>query len=50
MDLISELFLDSDILCFTETHLDTNILSDAIILTVKFDVPLGKDRTMGEDC
>ena len=39
MDFISEHFLDFDILCFTEAHLDANILSDAFILTDKFDVP-----------
>ena len=34
-----------DIQCFTETHLGANILSDAIILTDKFDVPYRKERT-----
>ena len=45
MDFSSEHHLDFDILCFTETHLDPNILSDDIILTDKFDVPYRKDRT-----
>ena len=37
--------LDFDILCFTETHLDVNILSDSLILTDKFDALYRKDRS-----
>ena len=44
-DFITEYFLDFDILCFTETHLDVNILSDSLILTDKFDAPYRKDRS-----
>ena len=44
-DFITEYFLDSDILCFTETHLDVNILSDSLILTDKFDAQYRKDRS-----
>ena len=44
-DFITEYFLDFDILCFTETHLDVNILSDSLILTDKFDAPYRRDRS-----
>ena len=44
-DFITEYFLDFDILCFAETHLDVNILSDSLILTDKFDAPYRKDRS-----
>ena len=44
-DFITEYFLDFDILCFTETHLNVNILSDSIILIDKFDAPYRKDRS-----
>ena len=44
-DFITEYFLDFDNLCFTETHLDVNILSHSLILTSKFDAPYRKDRS-----
>ena len=44
-DFITEYCLDFDILCFTETHLDVNILSVSLILTDKFDAPYRKDRS-----
>ena len=44
-DFITEYFLDFDILCFTETHLNVNILSDSLIVTDKFDAQYRKDRS-----
>ena len=44
-DFITDDFLDFDILCFTETHLDANVLNGSLILTDKFVAPYQKDRT-----
>lgn len=45
IEYIIDNFLDFDILCFTETHLDNNILTDNLILDIKYDKPYRKDRT-----
>lgn len=44
MDYIKDNYLDFDILCFTETHLDDNILTNDIVLSETFDSPYRKDR------
>ena len=44
LEYITEYVLDFDILCFKQTHLDVNVLSDALILTDKFNAPYRKDR------
>ena len=43
-DFITDDFLDFDILCFKETHLDANVLNGSLILTDKFDAPYQKNR------
>ena len=44
-DYITENFLDFDILCFTESHLDANITTKSLIMSSKYDIPYRKDRT-----
>ena len=44
-DYITENFLDFDILCFTESHLDANITTDSLCMSSKYDIPYRKDRT-----
>ena len=45
IDYIVDSFIDFDILCFTETHLDAAIDSIQLNLGDKFDIPYRKDRT-----
>ena len=45
LEFIKNNFLDYNILCFTETHLDANIDSNALLLSDDFDLPYRKDRT-----
>ena len=42
---IRENFLDYNILCFSETHLDDQISTDVLILFDLFDSPYRKDRS-----
>lgn len=45
LNYIKDEFLDYDILCFTETHLDANISTDESLLIHNYDSPYRKDRT-----
>ena len=45
LDCITEIFLDFDILCFTESHLDANITTESLIMSSKYDIPYRIDRT-----
>lgn len=45
LNYIKDEFLDYDILCFTETHLDANISTDESLLIQNYDSPYRKDRT-----
>ena len=45
LDYITENFLDFDILCFTESHLDANITTKSLIMSSKYDIPYRIDRT-----
>ena len=45
LDYITENFLDFDILCFTESHLDANITTESLIMSSKYDIPYRIDRT-----
>ena len=45
LDYIYDFFIDNDILCFTETHLDNLVTNDDILISDKFDCPYRKDRT-----
>ena len=42
---ITDNFLDFDILCFTESHLDANINTESLITSKKCDIPYHKDIT-----
>ena len=44
-DYLTENFLDFDILCFSESHLDANITTESLIMSSKYDIPYRKDRT-----
>ena len=44
-DYITENFLDFDILCFTESHLDANISTESLIMPSKYDITYRIDRT-----
>ena len=44
LDFIKDFFFDFNILCFTETHLDPNVLTESIMFE-HFDSPYRKDRT-----
>ena len=44
-DYFIENFLDFDILCFSEPHLDANITTESLIMSSKYDIPYRKDRT-----
>ena len=44
IDFIKDNLLDDDILCFTESHLNEDVLTDSISLD-NFTVPYRKDRT-----
>ena len=44
-DCITENFLDFDILCFTESHLDANVTTESLIMSSKYYIPYRKDRT-----
>lgn len=45
LDHIRDNFLDFDILCFTETHLDEDVSDEFLCLSDGFDIPYRKDRT-----
>ncbi|MCG7867669.1 MAG: hypothetical protein JAY74_15080 [Candidatus Thiodiazotropha taylori] len=45
LDYIRANFLDFEILCFTETHLDFTIPTDSLLLHDTYDPPYRKDRT-----
>lgn len=45
IDFIQENFLDFEILCFTETHLDNSVSLDSLFLSLSYDEPYRKDRT-----
>ena len=45
MEFIKNNYIDFDIMCFTETHLDDNITLDSIPIPDRYDSPLRKDRT-----
>ena len=45
MEFIKNNYIDFDIMCFTETHLDDNITLDIISIPDRYDSPLRKDRT-----
>ena len=45
LDYIKDNFLDFDILCFSETHLDVQISNEFLLLSDTFDEPYRKDRT-----
>ena len=45
LDYIRDNFLDFEILCFTETHLDFTVPTDTILLSDSYDTPYRKDRT-----
>ena len=45
MEFIKNNYIDFDIMCFTETHLDDNITLDSISIPDRYDSPLRKDRT-----
>ena len=44
LDFVKMFFFDFNILCFTEIHLDPNVLTDSIMFE-HFDSPYNKDRT-----
>ena len=44
-DFIKDNFLDFNILCFSESHLDMPISNDQLFLTDTFDQPYRRDRT-----
>ena len=44
IDFIKDTFIDFNILCFTETHLDTNIQTELLNLP-NYSEPYRKDRT-----
>ena len=45
IDFIKDNFLDFNILCFSESHLDMQISNDQLFLSDTFDQPYRKDRT-----
>ena len=45
MNFIRDNFLDFNILCFTETHLNDVITDDFLYLSDSFDIPYRKERT-----
>ena len=45
LDYIKDNFLDFNILCFTETHLDNQVSTSDLFLSNSFDEPYRKDRT-----
>ena len=45
VEYIVDNFLDFQILCFTETHLDANVSTDILSLSSTFSTPYRKDRT-----
>ena len=45
VEYIVDNFLDFQILCFTETHLDANVSTDILFLSSTFSTPYRKDRT-----
>ena len=45
LEFITDNFLDFDILCFTETHLNEYVSNDSLLLSDKYSTPYRKDRT-----
>ena len=45
LDYILDNFCDFDLICFTETHLDSTISSENLFLGDQYDCPYRKDRT-----
>ena len=45
LDYVKTNFLNFDTLCFTETHLDSNILTDKLLLSENYNYPYRKNRT-----
>ena len=45
LDYITENFLDFDVLCFTESHLDANITTESLIMSSKYGISYRIDRT-----
>ena len=45
LEYIKEHFIDFNILCFTETHLNQDIPINELLLSQTFDIPYRKDRT-----
>ena len=45
IDYITVKFLDFNILCFTETHLDANVPTEILFLSNAYSSPYRKDRT-----
>ena len=45
IDYIKDNLLDFHSLCFSETHLDQQIMNDSLFLSDSFDEPYRKDRT-----
>lgn len=45
LDFVKDNFLDFDILCFTETHLDGNVSTEDLLISDEFSIPYRKDRT-----
>ena len=43
--ILTKNFLDFDILCFSESHLDANITTESLIMSSKYDIPYRKDGT-----
>ena len=44
-DYITKNFLDFDVLCLTESHLDDNLTTESLIMSSKYDILYRKDRT-----
>ena len=45
LEYIKQYLIDFNILCFTETHLNQNILTRDLVISSAFDTPYRKDRT-----
>ena len=45
LEYVLDNFCDFDVICFTETHLDTTILNENLFLGNQYDPPYRKDRT-----
>ena len=45
LNYIKDNFLEFNVLCFTETHLDANVSTNDVLLIQNYDSPYRKDRT-----